>query len=122
MKAPLTPLSTKQMILQAALQLFIEKGYKDTSYEMIMKKTSLSKGAIYHHFASKDDLLVDVFEFISQYSYKDVTIITPPISNFRDLKKYIVNIKMDQLKAFSKMVGAKSMKLNKFLFIVEALS
>jgi len=49
--------TTKQRILDIALQLFIEKGYDKTSLREIAERLGYSKAAVYYHFASKDDIL-----------------------------------------------------------------
>lgn len=45
--------SIEERILQAALELFVEKGYHDTSIPEIVKRSGTSTGAVYHHFQSK---------------------------------------------------------------------
>lgn len=47
----------KDEIIQISLTLFLEKGYEKTTISDIMKKANLSKGGMYHHFASKEDIL-----------------------------------------------------------------
>ncbi|MFC4077777.1 TetR/AcrR family transcriptional regulator [Salinithrix halophila] len=49
-------------IIQAARQLFAEKGYKDTSMADIVKASNSSKGNVYYHFKSKEDLFLHVIE------------------------------------------------------------
>ena len=39
-----------QEIMDAAMQVFVKKGFTDTSMSDIMNQTGLSKGAIYHHY------------------------------------------------------------------------
>lgn len=57
------PEVTINRILDAALQLFLEKGYEKTTIKDVVDSLQdLSKGAIYHHFKSKDDLLQAVTE------------------------------------------------------------
>lgn len=51
------PEETVQRILDTAGRLFLEKGYERTSLQDIINDTGLSKGAIYHHFSSKEDIL-----------------------------------------------------------------
>lgn len=51
------PEETVKAILDAATTLFIEKGYDNASMQDILDVTKLSKGAIYHHFRSKEDIL-----------------------------------------------------------------
>lgn len=49
------PEETVQLILDVSLHLFIEKGYENTSIQDIINHLGgLSKGAIYHHFKSKE--------------------------------------------------------------------
>jgi AcrR family transcriptional regulator len=48
--------STESKILTSAKELFIEKGYHDTSMSAIAKEAGLGKGTLYWHFDSKDDL------------------------------------------------------------------
>ena len=55
-----------QKILDTAERLFIEKGYEKTSLQDIITETGLSKGAIYHHFASKEDIFYYVCDRIGQ--------------------------------------------------------
>ncbi len=55
------PEETVRLILDVAFRLFMEKGYEHTSIQDIIDHLGgLSKGAIYHHFKSKEDILVAV--------------------------------------------------------------
>lgn len=55
------PEETVQLILDAAYRLFMEKGYERTSIQDIIDQLGgLSKGVIYHHFKSKEDILIAV--------------------------------------------------------------
>jgi len=46
----------RNMILKAARKLFFEKGFKSVTVENIAKKAELSKGSVYLHFGSKDEI------------------------------------------------------------------
>ncbi len=60
------PEETINRILDVAFRLFMEKGYDHTSIQDIIDHLGgLSKGAIYHHFKSKEDILIAVMERIS---------------------------------------------------------
>lgn len=50
------PEETVKLIMDTAARLFMEKGYDKTSLQDIIDETKLSKGAIYHHFTSKEDI------------------------------------------------------------------
>ncbi len=55
------PEETIQLILDVAFRLFMEQGYEHTSIQDIIDHLGgLSKGAIYHHFKSKEDILIAV--------------------------------------------------------------
>lgn len=61
------PEETVKLILEEALKLFIEKGYESTSIQDIINNLGgLSKGAIYHHFKSKEDIFEAVCRKIGE--------------------------------------------------------
>lgn len=60
------PEETVKLILDAATHLFVEKGYDATSLQDIINETNLSKGAIYHHFSSKEEIFEAIFHRIGQ--------------------------------------------------------
>lgn len=45
-------------IAQAAVDEFLENGYDGTSMESIARRAGVSKGGLYHHFSSKDEILL----------------------------------------------------------------
>lgn len=49
-------------ILEAALEVFVKKGYNATRMDDLVKATGLSKGAIYWHFSSKHELFMALIE------------------------------------------------------------
>lgn len=51
------PEETVRKILEIARKLFWEKGYEQTSMQDIVRELGMSKGAIYHHFKSKEEIL-----------------------------------------------------------------
>ena len=60
----------KQAIIQAALRLFKDKGFKQTSIKSIAEVAEVSPVSIYNYFGSKDNLVTlcvnDLFEEITQ--------------------------------------------------------
>lgn len=58
--------TTRAALLGTARALFAERGYDATSIEEILGRTGYSKGAFYHHFADKRELLAAVYEQIEQ--------------------------------------------------------
>lgn len=65
------PEETVNLILDTAFRLFMEKGYEYTSvHDIINNLGGLSKGAIYHHFKSKEDILYAVTDRMTSESNK----------------------------------------------------
>jgi AcrR family transcriptional regulator len=50
--------STRERILDVALDLFTDQGFDGTSMREIAERLHISKPAIYYHFASKEDILM----------------------------------------------------------------
>ena len=53
---------TRGALLQAARELFAEKGFAATGREEIAERAGVTRGALYHHFASKTELAAAVVE------------------------------------------------------------
>lgn len=53
-------------ITNAAMEVFLQKGYQNTTMESIAKKAGLSKGGLYHYFKSKDMILLFVNKKINK--------------------------------------------------------
>ena len=96
---------THTKIIENAMELFSEKGYDAASMNQIAKKSGVSKGDIYHHFESKEELLVNVCE----YAWMNMTIKelynTSGLTkeNFKDVlaergKSYIQTLKKDPMR------------------------
>ena len=51
------PEATRQAIIDSALELFGSRGYAVTSVQEITEAAGVTKGAFYHHFDSKEELL-----------------------------------------------------------------
>lgn len=52
--------STRERILEVALDLFRRHGYEGTSIRDVAERMGLTKAAVYYHFPSKESLLADV--------------------------------------------------------------
>ncbi|MFA6776297.1 MAG: TetR/AcrR family transcriptional regulator, partial [Sphaerochaetaceae bacterium] len=57
---------TKELILQTALGLFSQNGYKATSVSMIADAVGVTKGALYKHYRNKQAILDSIVDRIYQ--------------------------------------------------------
>jgi AcrR family transcriptional regulator len=64
----------KQLIADAALELFSQNGYHATSMSQVAKKAGVSKGLAYNYFESKQEILDEILKtgFDSVYSHFDL--------------------------------------------------
>ena len=67
------PESTRERILDAALNIFSYKGYHDTRLDEIVDESHTSKGSIYFHFANKERLFLALVDRFSNLLERRVT-------------------------------------------------
>ncbi|GAA1710802.1 TetR/AcrR family transcriptional regulator [Fodinicola feengrottensis] len=48
-------------LLEAATRLFAQQGFESTSVQEVVEAAGVTKGAMYHYFGSKDDLLYEIY-------------------------------------------------------------
>ncbi|HEY4267101.1 MAG TPA: TetR/AcrR family transcriptional regulator [Galbitalea sp.] len=53
-----------EKLMRVSVELFAEQGYAQTSVQQIVDAAGVTKGALYHYFKSKDDLLFDIYDRI----------------------------------------------------------
>lgn len=57
---------TKQYICKEAYQLFAEKGYKRVTMKDICEKTGLSRGGLYRHYDSTEQIFLEIIDGFTQ--------------------------------------------------------
>ncbi|MCV9949595.1 TetR/AcrR family transcriptional regulator [Paenibacillus sp. BT-177] len=62
----------KEKIVQSAIRLFMEKGYRATSIQDIADDCSIAKGSLYKFFESKEELFVSILKQRQQYMMDEV--------------------------------------------------
>lgn len=62
---------TRELIIGAAIELFIEKGYSRTTLEDIVKRVNLTRGAFYWNFESKKDILIEILHRYEDF-YREI--------------------------------------------------
>jgi AcrR family transcriptional regulator len=63
---------TRQRLVRAALELFTTRGYHVTTTAQIAKKAGVAEGTIYRHFASKQQLVNELYRAAERWAIKVV--------------------------------------------------
>jgi Transcriptional regulator len=102
-------LETKQKIFSTALALFDEKGYDNVTINDICHQIGLTKGAFYHHFNSKSDILIMKYKFNEntlQKYYQSIASEKPPQKLEKIIKRFIdypLNTSLEEMKSSFKV-------------------
>ncbi|TSI04507.1 TetR/AcrR family transcriptional regulator [Lysinibacillus sp. BW-2-10] len=112
----------KRQIIHAARQLFIDKGFNDTSIMDIISAAHISKGTFYNHFASKNECLIAILEETREeaLSQRYEIAINEDRSNIDILIKQIaliayVNRKRNVVQIFESLAGNADKELKALL-------
>lgn len=65
MNEPTKPAATSRRILDAAIQVFAEKGYHETRMDDIVTRAGSSKGSVYFHFTSKQQIFLAILDLFA---------------------------------------------------------
>jgi len=63
----------RKQILEASIEVLLEKGFSSSSMNDFVRASGLSKGGVYHHFKSKEDLLMGVVNLYFEKYLMEVT-------------------------------------------------
>lgn len=66
------PMARKQLLIEAALELFAKQGIGATSVQQITDHCGISKGAFYLSFKSKDELILAIIDYFIQQIISDI--------------------------------------------------
>ncbi|MCC3267099.1 TetR/AcrR family transcriptional regulator [Arthrobacter gengyunqii] len=69
-------LNIKEELTRVSVDLFATQGYAKTSVQQIVDAAGVTKGALYHYFDSKDDLLFDIYDRILTLQHRNLEEIT----------------------------------------------
>jgi len=85
--------ATKQVLLEAARDAILELGYAGATSAEIAKRANVSRGALMHHYANKQQLMLAVADYIWSDVEREVTEISHELSaDSGDVDKFIFNL------------------------------
>jgi AcrR family transcriptional regulator len=91
-----TVVDSRQEILRTAARLFQQRGYDATSMNDVAAALKLSKGGLYHHFQSKDEILYEIMnhamEITQERVLAPVRSITDPEERLRALIRLHIEV------------------------------
>ena len=114
MKQELKSRETQDLIINTSFDLFYEKGYNATSIPDIMKKTSLSKGAFYHHFKNKHEIGTRVIQVIIKKRIKE-GFIDPLKETDKNITELLLDVFTNRIKNYSEREKALGCPANNLI-------
>ncbi len=82
--------STKEKILEAALELISRYGYKGASVRKIAKAVGVRESAIYNHFKNKDEIFQEILKSLFSSDFSDFFEKKPIEENAKKGKKFLM--------------------------------
>lgn len=59
---PMMSRDSREALLQAGMELFLERGYSATGLQDILERAGVPKGSFYHHFGSKEEFGIEMLD------------------------------------------------------------
>src|SRR5262245_40855958 len=85
-----TLVDSRQEILRTAARLFQQRGYDATSMNDVAAALKLSKGGLYHHFQSKDEILFDLMDHAMDITQERVIDAVRDVSDPEDRLRMLI--------------------------------
>ena len=82
-------------MINAALKLFAENGYRRASTDDMVKEAGISKGLLFHYFGSK----LGLYEFVYDYSVKFLTMELSSVLHQEETDFFVLRGQIEQAKA-----------------------
>jgi AcrR family transcriptional regulator len=76
-------LTMKDLMMERSIQLFAQKGFKETSIQDIVNELNVTKGTFYYYFKSKQELLMDIhLQYIERLIENQETILADKTTSY----------------------------------------
>jgi TetR/AcrR family transcriptional regulator, cholesterol catabolism regulator len=90
-----TLVDSRQEILRTAARLFQQRGYDATSMNDVAAALKLSKGGLYHHFQSKDEILFEIMNHAMEITQERVVAPVRAIAAPEDRLRALVRLHIE---------------------------
>ncbi len=85
-------METKERMIQAAIQCFLENGYEKASISKITEVCNVTKGAFYHHFKNKDEIFIAAINALFYETEKWIREQVYSTDSFKDMLESLFNL------------------------------
>ena len=93
--------NTKERILEVSLELFAQSGYLGTSMSDIAKQLGITKGALYKHYRSKQEILDRIVELMNEMDYARAAEYEMPETEPDGFAEAYLHTPVDKIRAYS---------------------
>lgn len=93
---------TKERIIEAALELFAQRGYLATSMSDIAAQLGITKAALYKHYVSKQEIFDRIVERMSELDYERAKEYDMPEAAPDGFAEAYINTPVEKIRAYSK--------------------
>jgi len=90
-----TTVDSRQEILRTAARLFQQQGYDATSMNDVAAALKLSKGGLYHHFQSKDEILFNLMDHAMEITQQRVINPVRAIANPEEALRTLIRLHIE---------------------------
>jgi AcrR family transcriptional regulator len=88
---------TRRRIYEAALKLFREKGFEQTTMRDIAAKANVALGAAYYYFASKEAIVLAFYQEMQEVSHQSILEALAGRRKLKDRLRYVIEKRMELL-------------------------
>ena len=93
--------NTKERIMEAALELFAQNGYLGTSMNDIAKQLGITKGALYKHYLSKQEILDSITQRMNELDTERAEEYEMPLDEPNGFAEAYAHTPTDKVRAYS---------------------
>lgn len=92
---------TKERIIEAALELFSQRGYMGTSMNDIASQIGITKAALYKHYSGKQEILDRIIEHMNEADAERAKEYGMPLDEPDGLAQSYINTPAEKIRAYS---------------------
>lgn len=110
-------MNKREHLIQVSYEYFLSHGYVNSTIKDILNEANVSRGGFYHHFKSKDELLIEVIE---KYYVDQINESMHFLSTCNSFRDYINHLDL-LLKEYTKQDNSENNHLYAISFMLEAV-